>query len=664
MNDRQVDELLALEAIYPDTASWRLVSAETGAKDEQVVEVKVVLPVEFEEEVEVEVWDYVAPSPSSSSVSVAEREGKSCGGQDLAKRVEGLKVGEEKMPEKAVRAGTGGGGNGGKGRRRRTGGGAGNGGGKALAADAAPFQPSLPPAQPRNGQRSRAAPATVPAASESKRSPASARIAVPSPPLSASPLLASPPSLAAEGKTLRIRFAPRAPSPPPVPVAPTPSSSMGTTVAAPPQPVKLRLRYLPPLEMTISLGAGYPETEGPKEIKLREKEAEKEKEETVKWVGEERLREAEGRLKEAYLPGEESLFSIVDLLTSTSSTFLPTLSLSLPLVLRQVSPVPSSALLSSSIASFNSRSLSARFSATSHLCPLCFSPSRGSSCIRLSSCNCTFCTPCLKDYFSLLITEGLVRSVACPSRGCVEERAAWEKRTGGKGREEDVPGRVEGDEVERLCGKEGRERWEWLKEKVRVESDKRKDFDPTIAFCPIPSCQAACPKVEDEEKLRICPKCSYSFCLFCRSTWHGVRNQCALPQSSAIVTSYLAGDATEKASLEMRYGAANLKRLVAAYEEERLLREWLEENATRCPGCDIPIEKSHGCNHVTCAKCQTHLCYRCGKSISPTDPYKHFSTPGGRCYGHLFDFNPGHEPGVEEWIGEIIAEDEAGGVGH
>lgn len=61
---------------------------------------------------------------------------------------------------------------------------------------------------------------------------------------------------------------------------------------------------------------------------------------------------------------------------------------------------------------------------------------------------------------------------------------------------------------------------------------------------------------------------------------------------------------------------------------------------------------------MTCAKCTAHFCYRCGKSISPRDPYKHFSTPGMTCYGKLFDFAPGQEPepDPEQWI-NFLAED-------
>lgn len=140
--------------------------------------------------------------------------------------------------------------------------------------------------------------------------------------------------------------------------------------------------------------------------------------------------------------------------------------------------------------------------------------------------------------------------------------------------------------------------------------------DPSITFCPRDSCQAAVPKLsEDEEKLRVCPSCvsrfsllsaidvadtactkDYSFCVFCRHGWHGARNACALPQSSAIVSAYLSGTDDERRTLELRYGTANIKRLVAAYEEEKALQEWLAKNSTQCPGCGTPIEKSQGCN--------------------------------------------------------------------
>jgi len=56
----------------------------------------------------------------------------------------------------------------------------------------------------------------------------------------------------------------------------------------------------------------------------------------------------------------------------------------------------------------------------------------------------------------------------------------------------------------------------------------------------------------------------------------------------------------------------------------------LEETKKRlgikdCPKCKTSIEKTEGCNHMTCGGCRTHICWKCLET---------FST-GGECYGHL-----------------------------
>ncbi|KAI6137241.1 hypothetical protein F5141DRAFT_1079930 [Pisolithus sp. B1] len=76
----------------------------------------------------------------------------------------------------------------------------------------------------------------------------------------------------------------------------------------------------------------------------------------------------------------------------------------------------------------------------------------------------------------------------------------------------------------------------------------------------------------------------------------------------------------------------------------------------------VHYEKSMGRNHVrhlvqctiflspsfppmTCLKCKTHFCYRCGNKISATNLYQHFSTSGTSRYSKLFDFVPSGEGG-------------------
>ena len=46
---------------------------------------------------------------------------------------------------------------------------------------------------------------------------------------------------------------------------------------------------------------------------------------------------------------------------------------------------------------------------------------------------------------------------------------------------------------------------------------------------------------------------------------------------------------------------------------ERLLEDWAEGNKAvkKCPQCKILIEKNGGCNHMTCPKCDAHICWTC-----------------------------------------------------
>merc|ERR1712130_176614 len=62
-----------------------------------------------------------------------------------------------------------------------------------------------------------------------------------------------------------------------------------------------------------------------------------------------------------------------------------------------------------------------------------------------------------------------------------------------------------------------------------------------------------------------------------------------------------------------------------------------------CPGvgCRYPTEKSGGCNHMTCPKCQSDWCWACGKLIYGDDigVVAHYD----RGYCRQFE-RPYHEP--------------------
>jgi hypothetical protein len=56
---------------------------------------------------------------------------------------------------------------------------------------------------------------------------------------------------------------------------------------------------------------------------------------------------------------------------------------------------------------------------------------------------------------------------------------------------------------------------------------------------------------------------------------------------------------------------AEAQRWAARSGEQRDTSEWLMTHTRKCE-CGVRIEKNHGCNHVTCARCHKEICWVCG----------------------------------------------------
>jgi E3 ubiquitin-protein ligase RNF14 len=74
---------------------------------------------------------------------------------------------------------------------------------------------------------------------------------------------------------------------------------------------------------------------------------------------------------------------------------------------------------------------------------------------------------------------------------------------------------------------------------------------------------------------------------------------CRISHASSVVSDYLAASPEAREAMERKYGAKTIKRLVDQYEEEKANSEWKEANTTACPQCEIYVEKSAGCNHMS-----------------------------------------------------------------
>ncbi|KAI5450973.1 hypothetical protein NCC49_002465 [Naganishia albida] len=462
---------------------------------------------------------------------------------------------------------------------------------------------------------------------------------------------------------------------------------------------------LPPLLVSLDLAPTYPATTAPCITALRSSAGDS-------WLppGTEQRITDELQTLWAAAEGEGVLWSWIDWLAS--GTFMDVGSTESDItrdgasyIIPTVSPTSLHALLRTALQAHNATT----FKGTTFDCGICFDTKKGRACVSLPCTRaCVFCLDCLTSCWALAIREGAVEGVECPGWECTKDRAksGAEVESGEVAREDETVGERETSEVDvdfvrSVVGDELAERYVWLLEKKRVETD------PTYTVCPLPHCQAPVPppststtptfkkvaKVfrlsnnatdpltppatasctsshshEPDDRFRQCPACQFSFCRYCLKTWHGP-SPCPLPSTASFLAKYMSlpPESAERAAFEKRYGKKQLARMVAEWEENEANRGWFERFTRACAGCGKRVNKSAGCNHMICSLCQTHFCYRCGTKLRPADPYHHYRTPGSSCFEKLFDadeiarFEREVETGLEaedlgqaDWIEDVF----------
>ena len=294
-------------------------------------------------------------------------------------------------------------------------------------------------------------------------------------------------------------------------------------------------------------------------------------------------------------------------------------------------------------------------------CGVCLEPKKGLLCHRLLLCSHVFCVQCLQDFYNNCINEGDVDSVKCLAPDCGKEvkrvppgHAQVVSEPVSKRKKVDrslnpsellqIP--IEQELVQRFVR---------LKRKKRLESDKN-----TI-YCPRQWCQGAArskkhPKpieplndmdeatsesdVDDaasasskktkksrpedipmSERLCVCEDCNFAFCSVCRKGWHGELAMC------------------------------NPRRQHELNKEEKASLQYLKLHTTACPTCSAPAQKTMGCNHMICFKCNTHFCYLCSAYLMPENPYSHFNNLKSTCYMRLWELEGGDGDQAEVGIG-------------
>ncbi|KAL1409025.1 hypothetical protein Q8F55_005849 [Vanrija albida] len=452
-------------------------------------------------------------------------------------------------------------------------------------------------------------------------------------------------------------------------------STASTSTAA-----TLQLAHLPSLSARIILPSGYPSSKPPRVISLRARIPKHDG--PGGWLSNRTLGKMQERLTTMWVDQRDSSGEGDGVLWMwfewvSSSEFLGDLRFLDNGTLRL--PTPSTLTTSTYhllLKSNDAVTTRVDFEGAAHACAICFGDRKGRSCVQLPVCGCVFCHSCLNGFWTLAIQEGTLANVACPSVDCVKARSARPVEHAAAVFDDDRSDGITAAVVESVVGPELVRRWHTLSAKRLIETD------PLYTFCPHEKCQAPVPPPSELEasglalsaeptlkvlrldigkcevpssrpahedaptgasrwlNFRKCPRCQMVFCVLCRATWHGPHVGCSIKDAERAVREYLDADEDEREAIRMRLGPRNtdaLMALVRDHELQQLLQEWAKANATACPGCNSFIEKSEGCNHMTCDQCRTHFCYRCGAKLPADHPYAHFSLKNTPCFNKLFD---------------------------
>uniref|UniRef100_A0A672H4J4 E3 ubiquitin-protein ligase RNF217 n=2 Tax=Salarias fasciatus TaxID=181472 RepID=A0A672H4J4_SALFA len=176
----------------------------------------------------------------------------------------------------------------------------------------------------------------------------------------------------------------------------------------------------------------------------------------------------------------------------------------------------------------------------------------------LSCCRKAVCDGCLKLYVSSQVRMGKVY-ISCPIPEC--------------------NGNLEEGVVIAHLAKENVAKYQYFLELSQLDSSTK----PCPHCSHFTSLKAHNPN-RSEHKYKIqCSNCQFVWCFKCHAPWHnGIKCR-----------DYRKGD--------------------------KLLRTWAsviedgQRNAQKCPQCKIHIQRTEGCDHMTCAQCNTNFCYRCGE---------------------------------------------------
>lgn len=316
-------------------------------------------------------------------------------------------------------------------------------------------------------------------------------------------------------------------------------------------------------------------------------------------------------------------------------------------------PLPVSAAVYYAVVAHNQAELQREFNHTAFECAICQDPYVGSQGTKFD-CGHVFCNGCLSLFFGAMIELGEVDKIHCPDPDCTRVRAQtvakWallELWVSADTAPEQIVATILAfpvplaqltaivpDLVNRFVELYHKQQYEFISKLLPNRM--------------VPCAREGCPEVilrrDLADQLVQCPRCHHAFCYTCKKSWHAKFVLCSFVGDSHYgvptkdIEEYLElpKDSQERKVLNSRYGHRVMAQAVQEWEMDQLFTAMLEQSSdhVQCPACDVYIEKTDGCNKMTCSRCHTKFCFLCGEVTGST--YDHFNTPGSTCYRKLF----------------------------
>ncbi len=193
-------------------------------------------------------------------------------------------------------------------------------------------------------------------------------------------------------------------------------------------------------------------------------------------------------------------------------------------------------------------------------CIVCYDTVYGTSSER-PCCKKSVCSACISAIIHTNIEEGLV-FIQCPNPECKN-------------------GVIRREEVLQYTSGKTRDLYE--KKILEAENDETKKACPNCSHITEHTLPPRRRKIREEDIKITCVRCSHNWCFRCHAPWHG--------------------NLTCK---QFRKGDRQFSRWTKGHSNTGIA------NCQKCPLCRVYIQRSTGCDHMTCNRCDTEFCYKCG----------------------------------------------------